>query len=150
VPPAHLKPGKIPAKATAGREARHRWLFAVIGLLFAATPLRESEVPGRLGSWLRRGIVAVAACALLVSLYAMAAVVYRAAEGGMTVNRLTVIGWNTVNIATLALLIHRQTRAGRAAWIEASHQAFRIGLAGYAIWTLFVLIGMPLLRLGTR
>jgi hypothetical protein len=121
-------------------------LFAVIGLLVAATPLNESEVPARLGSWLRRGIIAVAVCTLLVSLYAMAAVLYRTAQGGMTVNRLTVIGWNTVNVATLALLIHRQTRAGRAAWVDASHQAFRIGLMGYATWTLFVVIGMPLLH----
>jgi hypothetical protein len=125
-------------------------LFAVMGLLVAATPLRESEVPGRVGSWLRRGVVAVAACTLLVSVYAMAAVVYRTAEGGLTVNRLTVIGWNTVNIATLALLLHRQTRDGHTAWIEASHRAFRIGLMGYAGWTLFVLIGAPLLRLGGR
>lgn len=125
-------------------------LFAVIGLVVAATPLNDGEVPGRLGSWLRRGIVAVSVCALLVSLYAMAAVVYRTAQGGMTVNRLTVIGWNTVNIATLALLIHHQIRAGGAAWIEASHRAFRIGLIGYATWTLFVLIGMPLLHLVIR
>jgi hypothetical protein len=125
-------------------------LFAVIGLLVAATPLRESEVEGRAGSWVRRGIVAVAACTLLVSLYAMAAVVYRTAAGGLTVNRLTVIGWNTVNIATLALLLYRQSRGGPAAWIESAHRAFRVGLIGYAAWTLFVLIGTPLLRLGGR
>ncbi len=125
-------------------------LFAVTGLLVAATPLRENEVPGRAGSWVRRGIIAVAACALLVSLYAMAAVVYRTAEGGLTVNRLTVIGWNTVNIATLGLLLYRQSRDGPATWIESSHRAFRIGLMGYAGWTLFVLIGVPLLRLGAR
>lgn len=125
-------------------------LFAVMGLLVAATPLRDSEVPGRAGSWVRRGIVAVATCTLLVSLYAMAAVIYRTAEGGLTVNRLTVIGWNTVNIATLALLLYRQSREGPTAWIAASHRAFRIGLMGYALWTLFVLIGVPLLRVGGR
>jgi hypothetical protein len=125
-------------------------LFAVIALLVAATPLGESEVPGRTGLWVRRGIVAVAACALLVSLHALAAVVFRTGEGGLTVNRLTVIGWNIVNIATLTLLLFRLGTDGPGAWIAASHRAFRIGLMGYATWTLFVLLSMQMFPPGLR
>jgi hypothetical protein len=125
-------------------------LFAVVGLLVAATPLRDSEVPGRVGVWLRRGIVAVAACTLVVSLHAMAAIVYRTAAGGLTVNRLTVLGWNTVNIATLTLLLFRQGTDAPSAWIGAAHRAFRIGLVGYAAWTLFVLLSMQMFPPGVR
>jgi hypothetical protein len=125
-------------------------LFAIMFLLVAATPVLGSEVSGPGATWLRRGIVAVAACALLVSLYAMAAIVYRTAGGGLTVNRLTVIGWNIVNIATLTLLLYRQGSDGKAAWIAAAHRAFRAGLYGYMAWTLFVLVVIPLLRLEGR
>ncbi len=120
-------------------------LFAVMVLIVTATPLRPGSLASRHEKLLRRGIVAVASLTLLVSLYAMAAVLYRAAQGGLTMNRLTVIGWNTVNIATLALLVFRQARDGPADWVAGCHRTFRVGLVGYAAWTLFVLVGIPLL-----
>jgi len=124
-------------------------LFAIMILLATATPVRENEVGAGGRAWLRRGIVAVAACALLVSLYAIAAIVYRTAEGGLTVNRLTVIGWNLVNIGTLTLILYRQGKVG-ADWIPAAHGAYRTGLFGYMAWTLFVLVVVPFLHLVGR
>ena len=120
-------------------------LFAVIGLMVAATPLSGGEVSERFGPWLRRGIITLAALTLAISLYAMAAVIYRTAEGGVTMNRLTVIGWNTVNIGTLGLLLYRLRHDGRSAWVGACHRALRVGLMGYVGWTLFVLAVIPLL-----
>jgi hypothetical protein len=120
-------------------------LFAVIALIVIATPLRPGSVAPRHELLLRRGIVSVAVLALLVSLYAMAAVLYRASQGGLTMNRLTVIGWNALNIATLAWLVALQARVRGDAWIEACHRAFRAALAGYALWTGFVLAGIPLI-----
>jgi hypothetical protein len=120
-------------------------LFAVMALLVTATPSHPGSLAPRYETLLRRGIVAVAALALLVGLYAMAAVVYRTAQGGLTMNRLAVIGWNTVNIATLSLLLYRQARDGPSGWVAACHRTFRVGLVGYAIWTLFVLVVIPLL-----
>jgi hypothetical protein len=120
-------------------------LFAVIGLMVAATPLSSAEVSERFGPWLRRGIMALAAVTLAISVYAMAAVIGRTLEGGLTMNRLTVIGWNTVNIATLGLLLYRLIRADRTGWVGACHRALRFGLLAYVGWTLFVLIAVPLL-----
>ncbi|MBI1796720.1 MAG: hypothetical protein HYR74_06675 [Candidatus Eisenbacteria bacterium] len=123
-------------------------LFAIIGLMVAATPLSIAEVSDRFGPWLRRGIIALAALTLLVSMYAMAAVIYRTVEGGMTANRLTVLGWNLVNIATLGLLLWRLLREPRTAWVSACHRALRFGLLCYFVWTFFVLIGIPLIWRG--
>jgi hypothetical protein len=120
-------------------------LFAIIGLMVAATPLRSAEVSDRFAPWLRGGIIALAALTLVISAYAMAAVIYRTVEGGMTMNRLTVIGWNTVNIATLGLLLWRLLREARSAWVSACHRALRFGLLCYFVWTLFVLVGVPLI-----
>jgi len=39
--------------------------------------------------------------------------------GLLTPNRLTVIGWNSINIGILGSLIVTQIRAGREGWVEA-------------------------------
>jgi hypothetical protein len=67
----------------------------------------------------------------------------RTAPGGLTPNRLTVIGWNVVNLVTLLLLLLRQLRAGREGWVRALHATFGEGLALYALWTAFVLVALP-------
>src|SRR5439155_26115592 len=78
-------------------------LFGVMALLVGATPVRDADVSPRLSLFLRRAMLAVAGLAALVSLYAMAAILYRTWQGGFTPNRVTVIGWNLVNIALLLL-----------------------------------------------
>ncbi|PJF33658.1 MAG: hypothetical protein CUN49_18055, partial [Candidatus Thermofonsia Clade 1 bacterium] len=57
-------------------------LFAVIALLVGATPIQPEQLAPALRVWLRRGLVAVAALAIVVSLYALAAIGYRTWEGG--------------------------------------------------------------------
>jgi len=120
-------------------------LFAVLGLLIIATPFRAEDVPERLRQWLWYGIVAVAALTLLVSLYALSATVYRTVLNFLTMNRLTVIGWNVLNIALLGLFLYRQIRYGPTKWIESSQATFRIGMVAYAVWTLFLILALPLL-----
>jgi hypothetical protein len=120
-------------------------LFAVIGLMVAATPVSGAEVSDRFAPWLRRGIMALASLTLAISAYAMAAVIGRTVEGGLTMNRLTVIGWNTVNSATLGLLLYRLLRTDRSGWVGACHRALRFGLLAYVGWTLVVLLVIPLL-----
>jgi len=120
-------------------------LFAVLGLLIIATPFRAEDVPERLRQWLWYGIVAVAALTLLVSLYALSATMYRTVLNFLTMNRLTVIGWNVLNIALLGLFLYRQIRYGPTKWIESSQATFRIGMVAYAVWTLFLILALPLL-----
>ncbi len=125
-------------------------LFAVIALLVGATPMTAADLSDRARTWLRRGIVTLAALALIVSLYALVAILYRTAIDRLTPNRLTIIGWNVVNIGILTWLLLRQWRAGRARWLPALHQTYAAGMIPYVGWTLCVILATPwLFRLDT-
>jgi hypothetical protein len=118
-------------------------LFAVMGLLLGATPVTAEDVSEQLQIGLRSAIIIVAALVVTVSLYALAAVVYRTIGYGLTINRMTVLGWNSINIALLALLIVRQLRRGRAEWVAALQQTFSDGISAYIVWAVFVTIVTP-------
>lgn len=123
-------------------------LFAVIALLVGATPVRGGELSEKGETWLRRGAIALAALALIVSLYALAAIVYRTASDRLTPNRLLFIGWNLVNIAILATLLVRQARAGRIQWLPAMHRTFAAGTVLYLAWAIVGLLVTPWLFRG--
>ena len=121
-------------------------LFAVIALLVGATPVNLSEISPGLARWLRRGIIAVAALALTVSLYALAAILYRTILDRLTPNRLAFIGWNLINIGLLILVLINQARAkaGRAgSWLQGLFRAYRTGTLAYTAWTLAMIFALP-------
>lgn len=109
-------------------------LFAVFGLLVGATPVHADDLSENYQAWLRRGIVAVAALVMLVGVYALAAVVYRTAQDRLTINRLTIIGWNVINIGVLGLLLYRQGKGGNARWIASLHSTFSVASVAYFGW----------------
>ena len=123
-------------------------LFAVMALLVGATPVRASDLPTRYHRWLRTAILAVAGLSVVIGLYALAAVVYRTSLGGLTPNRLTVIGWNTINIGLLIALLYRQWRDDRSQWIDALQRVVSTALVIYAGWALFLILAIPLLFWG--
>jgi hypothetical protein len=118
-------------------------LFAVIALLVGATPVGLADVSPRVGRWLRLGIITVAALALIVSLYALAAILYRSAMDRLTPNRLAFIGWNVINIGLLflVLLLQAQAKAGR--WLQGLFRAYSAGTFAYAVWTLAMILALP-------
>lgn len=118
-------------------------LFAVVALLVGATPVAQAGLSPQLGRWLRRGITVVAALALIVSLYALAAIVYRTALDRLTPNRLAFIGWNVVNIGLLFLVLVFQARAKEERWLHGLHRAYSAGTVAYAAWTLIVILAIP-------
>ena len=118
-------------------------LFAVVLLLVGATPVSLAGISPRMARWLRLGITAVAALALLVSLYALAAILYRTALDRLTPNRLTFIGWNVINSGLLFLLLLFQLRVKEGRWLHGLHRAFSVGTAAYAAWTLVVILALP-------
>ena len=115
-------------------------LVAVFGLLVGATPVHADDLSANYQTWLRRGIVAVAALAVLVGVYALAAVAYRTANDGLTIHRLTIIGWNVINIGVLGLLLYRQGRGGKARWIESLHATFSVACVADFAWSAVVLL----------
>ncbi len=120
-------------------------LFAVMALLVGVTPVREQDLAQSYHRVLRAGILAVAILAVLISLYALSATVYRTALGGLTANRVTVIGWNTINIGLLAALIFKQFQDGSTAWIRSAQSVFSGATVAYTGWTLFLIVATPLL-----
>jgi hypothetical protein len=118
-------------------------LFAVVALVVGATPVSLQEIAPGLRRWLRLGIVAVAALALIVSLYALAAILYRTFLDRLTPNRLAFIGWNVVNIGLLLLVLVLQARAGEGRWLQRLHRAYSAGTVAYAVWTLAVILAIP-------
>ena len=120
-------------------------LFAIMGLLLGVTPIRGEDLSTQLQKWLRIGILAVAILAELVSMYALSATVYRTVDGGLTINRLTIIGWNTVNILILFWLIFKQRKDAREKWVGSLQSVFRLATNAYLVWSLFLVLVMPLL-----
>ncbi|MCA9933117.1 MAG: hypothetical protein KC415_04305 [Anaerolineales bacterium] len=118
-------------------------LFAVIALLVGATPVSLADISPHLARWLRRGIVAVAALALVVSLYALAAILYRTSLDRLTPNRLAFIGWNVINIGLLAYLLFLQARAKAGLWLQGFFQAYSAGTVVYALWALVMILALP-------
>ncbi len=119
--------------------------FAIIGLLIGATPLKLDDLSPRMQVWLRRGIIAVAILALVISLYALSAVVYRTALDEITLNRLTIIGWNIINIVILAFMIYTQFRKQESPWHERLQNVFSRATSAYLVWSIFLVLALPLI-----
>ncbi len=120
-------------------------LFAIMGLLLGVTPIRGDDLSPQLQRWLRIGIIAVAVLAEVVSLYALSATVYRTIQGGLTINRLTIIGWNVINMSILFGLVYKQIKGGREGWIDSLKSVFSLATNAYLVWVLFLVIVIPLL-----
>jgi hypothetical protein len=118
-------------------------LFAVMGLLLGVTPVKDTDLPQKYHGTLRAGILAVAVLTIMISVYALSATVYRTVLGGFTVNRVTVIGWNTINIALLIGLVYTQFKHGASAWTRSLQAIFGLGAVVYTVWTLFLIVAIP-------
>jgi hypothetical protein len=118
-------------------------LFAVVALLVGATPVSLAGVSPRMAYWLRRGIIAVALLAIIVSLYALGAILYRTAIDRLTPNRLTFIGWNIINIGLLFLVLIYQIRPQAGHWLQGLYRAYSAGTVAYAVWTVIVILTLP-------
>lgn len=116
--------------------ASNAMLFAVMALLVAATPLHLDEVGPTVGRFLRGswGLLALAGLTLIVSLYALAVVLYRTGMGGFTINRVTIMGWNLINIGLLGLLLTRQSARPGNPWLAQLHSTVSVGLTAWAAW----------------
>ncbi len=119
--------------------------FAIIGLLIGATPLKLDDLSPMIQTWLRRGIIAVSILALVISVYALSAVVYRTAIDGVTLNRLTIIGWNIINIVILGFVIYTQFKQQSPAWHERLQNGFSKATTAYLIWSIFLVLALPLI-----
>jgi hypothetical protein len=119
--------------------------FAIVGLLIGATPIKLDDLSPKVQTWLRRGIIIVSILAVIISLYALSAVIYRTAIDSLTLNRTTIIGWNIINIAILGVMIYTQFAKGIAGWNERLQNVFSKATAAYLIWSIFLILALPLI-----
>jgi hypothetical protein len=120
-------------------------LFAVMGLLMGATPIRSDDISEGTGRWLRNAILAVAILAVMISIYAMSATVYRTVSWGITINRLVIIGWNIINVGILVTLVYKQLKHGFENWVLSLQCTFSLGTNAYIVWSLFIIVVIPLI-----
>jgi len=120
-------------------------LFAVMGLLLGATPILADDLSPRLKSALRAGFLAVSGLAILVSLYALSAILYRTFSNMLTMNRLIIIGWNVINITILGFLFYQVWRKGKEDWVQGAQAVFSRSMLAYVVWDLFVIFAIPLI-----
>lgn len=118
-------------------------LFAVIALLLGIVPRPGEMLSYKSMGWLRRGAMFLAILAELISLYALSAIIFRTFYDGFTPNRISVIGWNFINIALLGLLLYRQWRGGDESWAMESRRTFAQASWPYIIWSLLLLLSLP-------
>jgi len=121
------------------------FLFAVIGTVVGASPLSLEQLKPGQRVWLRNGLLSIAVLTIIISLYALAAVTYRTAQSYFTANRVTVIGWNIINISLLVLMGVRMLRSWRTDWAAAVNRTIHHGLVVYSAWVVMLLILLPLL-----
>jgi hypothetical protein len=119
--------------------------FAIIGLLIGATPLKLDDLSIKLQNWLRRGIITVSILALVISIYALSAVIYRTVLDGITLNRTTIIGWNIINIVLLFALLLTQFRKNLSPWNERLQKVFSKATTAYLVWSIFLIVVLPLI-----
>ena len=119
-------------------------LFAVMVQILGLTPLDEEEISEQWRTALRLGVMVLVGLVLLVCSHAMAAVIYRTLQGGYTINRVTILGWNAINLFLLGLMEVRMLRAGAAGWVAAVQRT--LALAGwiYPAWALLIVLAGPL------
>jgi hypothetical protein len=96
-------------------------------------------------TWLRRGIIAVAILAVVISLYALSAVIYRTVMDGVTLNRFTIIGWNIINIIILFALLITQPRKSLTGWHECIQMVFSKATIAYLAWSILLILLLPLI-----
>lgn len=119
--------------------------FAIIGLLIGVTPLKVDDLSQKIQLWLRWGIFAVVILALLISLYALAAVIYRTVLDQLTLNRTAIIGWNVINVAILVALMISQLGKGLDGWHARIQRVFSRAATAYLAWSLLLVILLPLI-----
>ena len=119
-------------------------LFAVIALLVGATPVTAASLSPLQADWLRRGIMALAALALIVSIYALAAIIYRTCHRQphpqpSDFHRLERRSTSVCCSCCWSL----QVRARAGAWVQGLQRAFAAGAVAYAVWALVVILALP-------
>lgn len=119
-------------------------IFAILGLMTVVVTESDEQRNPRQDTILRYVLLALGVLTLLLNVYALAAIISRIAQSGLTPNRYAVLGWNIVTLLMLAVIDLQLWRAPSEQWIPRYRASIpRILILGVA-WALWVLVGLPL------
>ncbi len=118
-------------------------IIAVIALIIGAGPGGHEQLAARSSAVLKYVTLVVAGLTAALNVYALAAIAYRTIQEGLTANRQTVIGWNVITLALLALVFVRMLKAKRDTWPEVFGVSIAWGMVPAGLWALWVLVGLP-------
>lgn len=138
----------IPAHFWRGFEERevlfvyNATIIAIIVLLAAAASGSGDRRWPSVERVLRPAVLLLAVLTLLLNVYALAAIVFRTLEQGLTPNRQAVLGWNGVTLVMLAFILWRSWAAGSEGWSRELRASLARAMAlavGWAVWVVWVL-----------
>jgi|GEM_PF-5515959 len=118
-------------------------LFGAVALIVAATPLTADPTVLARKMWLRRGIITLAGLVTLISLHALAAIIFRTTQHGVSINRAIIIGWNSISIVLLIGFLWNQIRQSEQNWVARAQSVYLIGGMSYILWGIIVLATIP-------
>lgn len=119
-------------------------IMAILVLLTVAVSGPEpvgSETPAVL---FRLAVLAMITLTLALNVYALAAVVSRTVDGGLTPNRLAVIGWNVVTLVILGGSAVRLWTRSDEPWVSVLRKAIGTITPLAAAWALVLMLVLPL------
>ena len=118
-------------------------ILAILVLLTLVVSGPGGGRPARQDRLLRYGVVLLGGLTLILNVYALAAIVARTLEGGLTPNRCAVLGWNGTTLLMMTVVGIQIWRRRADPWLEVFRTwASRAALLAGA-WSLWVLIVLP-------
>lgn len=118
----------------------------ILAIMVLLTVVVSGPVDARLaraGSLFGYAVLGLGALTLVLNVYALAAVVSRTLDAGLTPNRFAVIGWNVTTLLILAAVGFRLWRARREAWLPVVRESIGLVAPLAAVWAVLLLVALP-------
>lgn len=119
-------------------------LMAILALLAVAVTAGDEGRSRAQDAVLRYALLAVGVLALLLNVYALAAIAARTLQLGLTPNRYAVLGWNAATSLMLAGIAFPLWRARPGEWVVGAREAVGRVMVLAAAWAAWVLLILPL------
>ena len=118
-------------------------IVAIIAVMSTSVTGLDETTDNRYDGLLRYGILALGSLTLLLNAYALAAIIGRIIDLGITVNRHAVCGWNVVTLLMLARLVFNLWRADAGQWAPRYRHLLPRLLAPATVWAVWVILVLP-------
>ena len=118
-------------------------VLAMIALLTYVVPGPDETIRVKTSGALRAGVLGACILTLLLNVYALAAMLSRTVNSGLTPNRQAGLGWNAATLLILAILIWTLLRSKNADWRQSFSLWFGRVISLTVVWSLWVVFGLP-------